>query len=98
MYDNIIVPDVWFQFPARNSVCSDIACPPEGVRYIVVSIPRSEFCLFGLPSRANRIYVNRKVSIPRSEFCLFGHETPEPPPPDLPVCFNSPLGILFVRT
>ena len=47
MYDNIIVPDVWFQFPARNSVCSDIACPPEGVRYIVVSIPRSEFCLFG---------------------------------------------------
>ena len=37
-----------------------------------VSIPRSEFCLFGLVKQQSDYMHNLEVSIPRSEFCLFG--------------------------
>ena len=36
-----------FQFPARNSVCSDLLFKRRHEDLLFVSIPRSEFCLFG---------------------------------------------------
>jgi len=62
-----------FQFPARNSGCSDPAPRWEQfIREIFVSIPRSEFWLFGLPAPELMQKTDRAVSIPRSEFWLFG--------------------------
>jgi len=62
---------VLFQFPARNSGCSDRRCCYSARDPRYVSIPRSEFWLFGLHLTAlpNRCST---VSIPRSEFWLFG--------------------------
>ena len=111
-----------FQFPARNSVCSDVKSAASAVAVIIVSIPRSEFCLFGLSSFLTDGAFRSTVSIPRSEFCLFG--LPRVAAPVWAMCnvsiprsefclfgperamlgsilidsFNSPLGILFVRT
>ena len=61
-----------FQFPARNSVCSDKSSSVPEMRTSPVSIPRSEFCLFGQKQHVlERVHADS---------------------------FNSPLGILFVRT
>ena len=68
-----------------------------GLCCAAVSIPRSEFCLFGLISRPATPLNPVKVSIPRSEFCLFGLHILNLPI-DKCLSFNSPLGILFVRT
>jgi len=111
-----------FQFPARNSGCSDPtrAC---GRRWIwAVSIPRSEFWLFGPGSDEPGTTATPQVSIPRSEFWLFGLRSRgltnskrrvfQFPARNsgcsdemvgmivigLPCGFNSPLGILVVRT
>ena len=67
------------------------------VKKMPVSIPRSEFCLFGLTVLPAIILSFVQVSIPRSEFCLFGQEIPSALT-DVVWGFNSPLGILFVRT
>ena len=40
--------------------------------FVIVSIPRSEFCLFGHEFCHLILPVVSDVSIPRSEFCLFG--------------------------
>ena len=111
-----------FQFPARNSVCSDLcvsllACGSPLVsiprsefclfgrdtcralqRFVIfVSIPRSEFCLFGRVCGLPDLFRYTHVSIPRSEFCLFGQFTTTGGD-TMTQGFNSPLGILFVRT
>ena len=86
-----------FQFPARNSVCSD-AVGGLGIGFgIQVSIPRSEFCLFGPKYIQDFQGYPVDVSIPRSEFCLFGLKLSGPTLVSR-MRFNSPLGILFVRT
>ena len=89
---------VKFQFPARNSVCSDFGISLYKIPLVEsVSIPRSEFCLFGPGITARRGVYTYPVSIPRSEFCLFGPRNRDIWRP-CNSCFNSPLGILFVRT
>ena len=54
--------------------------------------------MFGLPACAVFVATLHNVSIPRSEFCLFGHVRHLAALPANSCCFNSPLGILFVRT
>ena len=86
-----------FQFPARNSGCSDGLgeCDHRAVLYgfnsplgiLVVRTAR------GSSACAARIW----VSIPRSEFWLFGRQVAVSSHA-LNSGFNSPLGILVVRT
>jgi len=86
-----------FQFPARNSGCSDLECSAAPYPEERVSIPRSEFWLFGRVTVALCSVPVMQVSIPRSEFWLFGHGGAAAAR-DAPGSFNSPLGILVVRT
>jgi len=89
-----------FQFPARNSGCSDVKSSSEigllllcfnsplgilvvrtkhtdcqSVYIFDVSIPRSEFWLFGRNKSMGPYFGSENVSIPRSEFWLFGRRT-----------------------
>jgi len=65
--------------------------------YVIVSIPHSEFCSFGRVAAPKIALVGNIVSIPHSEFCSFGLlQEYMRMPKDM--SFNSPFGILFVRT
>jgi len=111
-----------FQFPARNSGCSDKVSVSGGEKWrisfnsslgilsvrtnqgastfisgIGVSIPHSEFCLFGHAPRRYNNKIAIIVSIPHSEFCLFGPLSSMLSKATLS-SFNSSLGILSVRT
>jgi len=86
-----------FQFPIRNSVRSDVGQARIGDGDGKVSIPHSEFCSFGphcSPSYQSQMMI---VSIPHSEFCSFGPGV-NLAGVNLAGGFNSPFGILFVRT
>jgi len=63
-----------------------------------VSIPHSEFCSFGLGVVLPSSRLGQLVSIPHSEFCSFGLPLAINIRKRLKACFNSPFGILFVRT
>ena len=65
---------ILFQFPARNSGCSDMAGATGHYGHSHVSIPRSEFWLFGQERKNTPLDQRYRVSIPRSEFWLFGHK------------------------
>ena len=66
--------------------------------FLLVSIPRSEFWLFGRRSRRSMLCSRCHVSIPRSEFWLFGLLCAPFSTTLIIESFNSPLGILVVRT
>jgi len=85
-----------FQSLGRDSVCSYRCIRQRGDSPVVVSIPRSGFCLFIL-GEVFALPDDLAVSIPRSGFCLFIrpecaralHQS---------TCFNPSVGILFVHT
>jgi len=86
-----------FQFPIRNSVRSDADSKAAQYYALAVSIPHSEFCSFGLARLREQIAHDALVSIPHSEFCSFGRRGDRRQRPSSRR-FNSPFGILFVRT
>ena len=93
------VDQLLFQFPIRNSVRSDIFAGRGNVVVRNVSIPHSEFCSFGLQSPACSVEAKSQVSIPHSEFCSFGRLCCAWTNTAIHIArFNSPFGILFVRT
>ncbi|GEM_PF-3899712 len=90
---------IGFQFLTRNSVCSDSArMRIQASTYSSVSIPHSEFCLFGPRGVFWASCRRAGVSIPHSEFCLFGQLRGKRIVWAAETSFNSSLGILSVRT
>ena len=86
-----------FQFPIRNSVRSDSLHRRGPAVSKSVSIPHSEFCSFGhfesipvsRPKPQFQFPIRNSVrSDPQRQHNLAGRDG----------CFNSPFGILFVRT
>jgi len=87
-----------FQFPIRNSVRSDqFEFRWRGTRWGLVSIPHSEFCSFGrlastaFGSASGRFQFPIRNSVRSDQGRREDAER-------LRSCFNSPFGILFVRT
>jgi len=86
-----------FQFPIRNSVRSDIRVTLDEIMRKLVSIPHSEFCSFGPPTPflllslidAFQFPIRNSVRSDLSRRLACSVRCP---------CFNSPFGILFVRT
>ena len=83
----------------HSEFCSfGLPAPPVSMPVITrVSIPHSEFCSFGPYGKKSVINNFGDVSIPHSEFCSFGRKRAVSGMFTL-CSFNSPFGILFVRT
>jgi len=87
-----------FQFPARNSGCSDQGTPTAVYNWSLFQFPARNSGCSDKSIRQHPHPQSGCVSIPRSEFWLFGQVVESKGTARKRYCFNSPLGILVVRT